>query len=141
MLQLVKENYIDACALYRKSVWESVNGYDERMPWMGWEDWEFWMRVAVRGWQFAHVDEIAFDYRVRRGSMIDSAKSHSYDLDAHIFGKPGNEALRIIREQQREIAELTAGQPSLRASIDYRIGHLLVSPIRKLKRALKGKKS
>jgi hypothetical protein len=141
LLQLVKENYIDACALYRKSVWESVNGYDERMPWMGWEDWEFWMRVAVRGWQFAHVDEIAFDYRVRRGSMIDSAKSHSYDLDAHIFGKPGNEALRIIREQQREIAELTAGQPSLRASIDYRIGHLLVSPIRKLKRALKGKKS
>ena len=66
------ENYIDACALYRRSVWDSIGGYDEQMPVMGWEDWDFWMRAALRGFRFMHLAEIAFDYRVRGDSMYRS---------------------------------------------------------------------
>ena len=32
-------NYIDACAVYRKILWERVGGYDENMPYQGQEDW------------------------------------------------------------------------------------------------------
>src|SRR6266478_7968649 len=46
LLSLIRMNFIDACALYRKALWEGVGGYDEQMPWMGLEDWDFWLRVA-----------------------------------------------------------------------------------------------
>lgn len=83
---LVKGNYIDACALYRKSVWQSVGGYDEKMR-IGWEDWEFWLRAALQGWRFFHLDEIAFDYRVRTGSMISVTKQHQPELREYVYGK------------------------------------------------------
>ena len=60
---------------YRQSLWEKVGGYDEHMPWMGWEDWDFWLRVTCHGAALVHPSKIAFDYRVRKDSVID-AVSH-----------------------------------------------------------------
>src|SRR5439155_4936911 len=70
LLSLIRWNFIDACAVYRKSLWEKVGGYDEHMPWMGFEDWDFWLRVAAHGGAFFHLPKIGFDYRVRSDSMI-----------------------------------------------------------------------
>ena len=137
--QMVKLNYIDACALYRKSVWQSVDGYDEDMPWMGWEDWDFWMRVAVRGWRIVHLDEIAFDYRVRRGSMIESASTHYSELSHYMFAKLPNQALQIIRSQQAEIERLSEFQSQLISSVDYRIGHRITALVRAPRRLLSRK--
>lgn len=63
-------NFIDACAVYRKKVWEDVGGYDTVMPVPGWEDWEFWLSAAERGWGFRRLNQVVFDYRVRGDSMI-----------------------------------------------------------------------
>lgn len=68
LLQLVQGNYIDACAAVRKAAWEDCGGYDEQML-DGWEDWDLWLRVAVRDWVFEHLSMPAFDYCVRNGSM------------------------------------------------------------------------
>jgi glycosyltransferase involved in cell wall biosynthesis len=65
---LIRANFIDACALYRKSLWEKVGGYDEQML-MGLEDWDFWLRVALHGGSFVHLPQIGFDYRVREDSL------------------------------------------------------------------------
>ena len=46
--RLVDANFIDACALFRKRVWEDVGGYDEHPPHIGWEDWDFWLRAAAK---------------------------------------------------------------------------------------------
>lgn len=62
-------NYIDACAVYRKSVWEALNGYDEKMPVMGMEDWDFWLNMFLSGYQFQYIPKILFDYRVVKNSM------------------------------------------------------------------------
>ena len=129
---MVQRNYIDACALYRKSAWESVGGYDENMPVMGLEDWDFWMRVALRGWKFAHIDEIAFDYRVRQGSMVFDAHRHFAELVSHIFEKPENVILRALRDQGDELKRLTLVQKSW----DYKVGNLIVAPFRTIKRML-----
>ena len=53
LLLLVRTNFIDTCALFRKTLWEEVGGYDEHMPSMGWEDWDFWLRVAAHGGTFS----------------------------------------------------------------------------------------
>ncbi len=68
--RLMIENYIDACAVYRKSVWEAVGGYDENMPVMGYEDWDFWLSIAFRAGKFMYIDKIMFDYRYSAKSMI-----------------------------------------------------------------------
>ena len=97
--RLVQSNYIDACACYRRSIWERVRGYDEHMPHMGWEDWDFWLRCSVAGVQFRYVEEIFFDYRVRAGSMIHDTRKREAELVAYIFAKPQLRFLAPLREQ------------------------------------------
>ncbi|HTA26938.1 MAG TPA: glycosyltransferase [Bacteroidia bacterium] len=72
--RLMIENYIDACAVYRKSLWEKLGGYDERMPVMGYEDWDFWLRIAFQGGKFQYINKVMFDYRYSAKSMIRSVQ-------------------------------------------------------------------
>src|SRR5262249_33714144 len=80
LLPLVRGNFIDACALFRKKLWEEVGGYDEQMPWPGWEGWDFWLRVAYRQGTFVHLAKIGFDQRVRTDSLRLRAHEHRLDL-------------------------------------------------------------
>jgi glycosyltransferase involved in cell wall biosynthesis len=68
--RLLHWNFIDASALYRRTVWEQNGGYDGTMPVQGLEDWDFWLGAVERGWEFAYVPEIFFDYRRAEHSMI-----------------------------------------------------------------------
>ena len=70
LLSLIRMNFIDTCALYRKKLWEEVGGYDEHKPLSGFEDWDFWLRVAAYGGTFVHLSKIGFDYRVRADSQL-----------------------------------------------------------------------
>ncbi|MCS6958732.1 MAG: glycosyltransferase family A protein [Pseudanabaenaceae cyanobacterium SKYGB_i_bin29] len=75
LCHLLVRNYIDACAVLRKSIWQAVGGYDEQMPdRLGYEDWEFWLRVAKTGAQFHHLPLVGFDYRTRPDSMVQACK-------------------------------------------------------------------
>ncbi len=64
-------NFIDACAAYRRDIWETCGGYDtEANPF---EDWELWIAAAERGTQFFRLPVVAFEYRVRPNSMLATA--------------------------------------------------------------------
>lgn len=67
--KLMVGNFIDACALVKKSVIQEVGYYDE-MKIMGLEDWDLWLRIAFKGYGFHYVEKVLFDYRVAKGSMI-----------------------------------------------------------------------
>src|SRR5437667_4287817 len=119
LLSLIRANFIDACALYRKKLWEEVGGYDEQMPWMGLEDWDFWLRVSSHGGRFVHLPKIGFDYRVRRDSMIvktigvdfrvqrDSmsvkTRQRVAELANYIFDKPEMACYKLLRETDEEV--------------------------------------
>jgi glycosyltransferase involved in cell wall biosynthesis len=117
---LLRTNFIDVCALYRKALWEQVGGYDEQMPWMGVEDWDFWLRVAAHGGAFFHLPKIGFDYRVRADSQI--VKTVGFDcrvaregvnlvetsprmakLANYIFSKPELAFYKLLREADEVI--------------------------------------
>lgn len=134
LVRLANGNFIDACALYRKTVWESVGGYDETMPAMGWEDWDFWLRAAQHGWGFRHLHTVAFDYRVRSGSMLATTNRHQEAILRHIFSKPENAAARSIRELSLQSALLRERARTVEESRDYRLGRAILDPIRWLVR-------
>jgi glycosyltransferase involved in cell wall biosynthesis len=81
--RLLRWNYIDACAVYRRSVWEQNKGYDGTMPVQGLEDWDFWLGALEHGWQFAYVPEILFDYRIAKESMI--TRTHGFEKQVEEF--------------------------------------------------------
>ena len=63
-------NYIDACCVFKKTVWARIGGYDENMPYQGNEDWEFWINAYVNGFKFYYLDEFCYEYRITAGSML-----------------------------------------------------------------------
>ena len=70
LLRLLLGNIVDACAVFRWTIWEECGGYDTEMPdRLGYEDWELWLQVAKRGWEFVRIPEVVLDYRVRSDSM------------------------------------------------------------------------
>jgi len=73
--KMLYHNYIDACAIIRKKVFDQVGLYDESLPHQGHEDWEFWLRVMKSDFKFYYLDEITFYYRVSSTSMIKSFKN------------------------------------------------------------------
>ncbi len=73
--RLLLGNFVDACALFRRAIWEECGGYDTEMPdRLGYEDWEFWLRLAKRGWEFVRIAEVVLDYRVRLDAMSQTCK-------------------------------------------------------------------
>ena len=119
---LLWTNTIDACAVYRREVWESCGGYDPAMN--SWEDWEFWIAALEHGWRFRHVPEVAFEYRVRPGSMLDRAESeglwrrlYSYVYRKHrdLYAERFAAVLLVAKEQ---FTAVSAGAVALRDSRD-----------------------
>ena len=141
LLSMIRGNFIDACALFRKKLWEEVGGYDEQMPWPGWEDWDFWLRVAYRQGTFVRLPKVGFDHRVGSDSLSVQAHEHRLDLLNYIFGKPEMACYRLIREMDeqaqisrariRSTEDLVRDIKRLRS---YRLGHALLAPARLLQK-------
>ena len=149
LLSLIRGNFIDTCALYRKKLWEEVGGYDEQV--MGWEDWDFWLRATCHGRAFVHLSKIAFDYRVRKDSMIvkligfdcrvrgdsdvEKTSARAAELVNYIFGKPELACYKLLRQMHDEDVQNLRGRiRAIQGSRSYRLGHGLLAPARLLRR-------
>lgn len=67
---LLSFNYIDACCLVRKSLFDEIGGFDEKMK-MGFEDWEMWLRAGLKLKGFYYLKGVVIQkYRVRGNSML-----------------------------------------------------------------------
>jgi len=151
LLSLIRKNFIDACALYRKALWEQVGGYDEQMPWMGLEDWDFWLRVGCHGCSFFHLPKIGFDYRVRADSLISrtigfdgrvaredlnlvEASPRLAKLIDYIFSKPEMAFYKWVRETDEDVQHLRGQLRVVEASYSYRLGRAALAPPRLLRK-------
>ncbi|MBK8597109.1 MAG: glycosyltransferase [Holophagales bacterium] len=107
---ILKANCIDACAVFRKSVWLSAGGFDETLPAL--EDWDFWLSAADAGWRFHHLPATLFDYRVRPGGLSDwlHTGSRTEELTARIQARHrGRWPWRLVPRGLRRRLFSTAG--------------------------------
>jgi glycosyltransferase involved in cell wall biosynthesis len=115
-------NTIDACAVYRWEIWEAGGGYDAGAA--VWEDWELWISAAERGWRFHRLPEVAFEYRVRPGSMLDLAGQQQRWRTAfgHVYRKHrgfyGEHLMEVLLAAKDQVFAIDGDALALRASRD-----------------------
>jgi glycosyltransferase involved in cell wall biosynthesis len=88
--RLLVWNYIYASSAFRKSTWERFGGFDEDKATQGFEDWDFWCRIACGGGKFYHIDDILHEYRVRKdsfGAEVAAQRARTLAILGHIRAK------------------------------------------------------
>ena len=74
-------------ALVRRTCFEDIGGFDATMR-DGYEDWEFWVRCAAKGWRGVRVPEALFVWRRHsHETMIADAVARHDRLFAQIVGR------------------------------------------------------
>lgn len=133
---LMFENKLMPSSLFRRKCWQEVGGYDESMV-KGFEDWEFWLNVTKKGWEFQFVEEFLFYYRKAEKSMlVDTINHHAETNMEYIFRKHKD----IYCKHFDNTAEVLfyyikthrMGKMELKKSLEYKIGKLIMKPYRML---------
>ncbi|MCU0729472.1 MAG: glycosyltransferase, partial [Sphingopyxis sp.] len=75
-------NPVGAAFMYRRSVTETLNGYDETL--FGAEDYDFWLRAA-RAFRFVAIDEDLYQYRRHGDSLTDVRNADIKDKVARLI--------------------------------------------------------
>jgi glycosyltransferase involved in cell wall biosynthesis len=108
------ENFIDACAIIKKSVFEDLGRYDVDMPYQGYEDWEFWLRCGINNKRFHYLPLVTFDYRVSSSSMIRSfTEEMSIQCTNYIANKHSKSYAHQFKLLYKENADLQKTNSSL----------------------------
>ena len=69
MSRMLVSNLIFCSAMFRKSDWERVGGYNPNMIY-GWEDWDLWLSILELGRKVHRIPRLLFYYRTNETSMI-----------------------------------------------------------------------
>ncbi len=120
------QNNCCACVLFRKKIWEDLNGFDENMT-DGYEDWDFWLRAIYNGYNFKLIEEELFFWRITKNGMhFDSARKRKQIL------KYMTEKNKIIYEDNLFdiINEHAVILDEILTSTDVRVGKFVLKPFK-----------
>lgn len=101
-MMLLVGNFIDACAVIRKLVFDNYGGYAENMPYMGFEDWEFWVKCIGHEVEFYHIKKPLFNYRDSPESMLKNTLKKKVELTDYIIQKHHLTYAKYIQEITKE---------------------------------------
>ncbi|MCD6012638.1 MAG: glycosyl transferase family 2 [Flavipsychrobacter sp.] len=68
MQRLMLDNYIENCAMFKKSMIDKIGGYDLFFSRIGIEDWDLWLNAAFHGYKFYYIEKPLFEYRIIKAS-------------------------------------------------------------------------
>lgn len=134
--KMLQQNLVFCSGFYRRSDFDQTKGYNEAFL-QGFEDWDFWLSMLENGGDVYRINEVLFYYRIRKTS-----RNNSLDLEKQKMLR------RMVYENHREVynrlvnvsdllfAEYTAetNYNTLINSKDYKLGRMLLSPLRAIKR-------
>ena len=134
---LPSANQLGYCSLFRKSCWEAVGGYRDNYPVMGYEDWEFWIDCAQKGFKFQHVPQPLWFYRQQPGGMAARCEAfHEYLMARIVTRRPELYAPEAQARAQQVVAKGVMPKGK-RCVISMGVGKRYPLGIRRLRDALK----
>lgn len=128
-------------SMFRKECWLKVGGYDENMH-LGYEDWEFYIKICKSGWEVYIIEEILFFYRQHPVSMRTVAlNDHDTEIKKYIFKKHKelyqNQYDDLIDYFLTTLAFEKKNNIKTINKIDYKLGAILLKPFRVIKSLFK----
>jgi glycosyltransferase involved in cell wall biosynthesis len=97
-VDMALNNQIDACACINKSVFQRIGLFDENRVIVGFEDWEYWIRLISSNATFYYIDDVLYNYRCRESSTLSLAWVKRNNAVDYIFSKKENKLLGVVRK-------------------------------------------
>ncbi len=85
-LKHTRYNICEAGSLVHRRVFDAGVRFDEKMR-LGYEDWDFWLTAAERGFTGVHNPHFGFLYRNRAESMLSQSKRDDGEIAAYMRSK------------------------------------------------------
>lgn len=87
--RVLQSNTIYCNAVFSKKAWAAVGGYDESETMrLGYEDWEFWIRLLANGGKVRTSEFVALRYRVHGNNMTkETTHPNRHKLYEYIYRK------------------------------------------------------
>ena len=136
---LLIENSIFCSAMYRKTDFDSVKGYNINMV-DGFEDWDFWIKLLKNDKKVIKINEPLFYYRIKensRNSILDENKQLKLRTQIYNNHLELYNSFFTFPELVYANYQLMKNYDSVSNSLTYKIGKLIVYPLNLLKRLLK----
>ena len=131
-------NLIVITALFRKLDFNMTNGYNEDFK-DGLEDWDFWLTLIELGRKVIEVSSIQFYYRIElnsRNHIINDQKNLKrliFENHTKLYLNLGLDPVNLLWEKRKDEDEINS-LLVFKNSMDYKVGNLLLSPLRFLKK-------
>jgi glycosyltransferase involved in cell wall biosynthesis len=141
------QNLFFNTTLFRKSSFLNAGGYDEQFL-IGWEDWDFFLRLVERESQVYTIERPYYFYRIklssRNADLQDGKKQKAeqqlYKKYLEMYMQYFPEPLSLLRELeflQAEKAVFEDVKKTIYKSASYQIGHAILNPVKMIKRFLR----
>lgn len=128
--KLMGHNLFVNCSMFRRADFDRVKGFNPNMR-QGLEDWDFWLSILSQGGSVKYLSGYHFSYRITSNKESRNRKASKKDI------------FPILRRQiwlnHHDLYSTVYSSPyhsieyiEVRQSIEYRLGHMILFPIRKI---------
>lgn len=124
-------------SMFKRRDWETFGGYEEKLPILGFEDWEFYLNILKTGGVAYVIPEVLFNYQIRHNSTTAKIKDFKLDkfkliiLKHSELYKDNFEALVSYLIERLKTEEMEKIKNTKR--IDFKLGAALLRPLRFIK--------
>lgn len=121
-------------SMFKKGDWERVGGYEEKLPILGIEDWEFYINILKNeGYAFV-IPKPLFNYQLRENSSTVRIRDLKYDKFKYIIQKHKD----LYKDNFEELVGFFIEKLKLEQKekikntnrIDYKLGEVILRPLR-----------
>lgn len=128
-------------SMFKKEDWEQCGGYEEKLPILGIEDWEFYLHILKDGGYAYVIPEVLFHYQIRKNSTTNRIRESRHDKFKEIILKHQDlysaNFESTIDHFTGRLNKLESEKSKIFKEADFKIGYILLKPFRLLKKRIK----